>query len=118
MRLASFDVPFSTGVGDLSVVSLSGISGGLLANVNRWRSQINLDPISENQILEVSEVGESKMGAFRIFKMVNNLNNEKAIIAAVLPTGNKTFFIKLTVSQKGLIELESVFEKFCSSIGN
>jgi len=118
MRLASFDVPFSTGVGDLSVVSLSGISGGLLANVNRWRGQINLDPISENQILEVSETGESKMGAFRIFKMVNNLNKEKAIIAAVLPTGNKTFFIKLTVSQQGLFELESVFEKFCSSIGS
>ena len=118
MRLASFDVPFSSGVGDLSVVSLSGISGGLLANVNRWRGQINLDPISENQILEVSEVGESKMGAFRIFKMLNKLNKEKAIIAAVLPTGNKTFFIKLTVSQQGLFELESVFEKFCSSIGN
>ena len=76
MRLASFDVPFSSGVGDLSIVSLSGISGGLLANVNRWRGQINLDPISENQILEVSEVGESKMGAFRIFKMVNKLNKE------------------------------------------
>ena len=118
MRLASFDVPFSTGVGDLSIVSLSGISGGLLANVNRWRSQINLNPISENQILEVSKVGESKMGAFRIFKMVNNLNKEKAIIAAVLPTGSKTFFIKLTVSQQGLRELESVFEKFCSSIGS
>ena len=102
----------------LSVVSLSGISGGLLANVNRWRGQINLDPISENQILEFSESGESKMGAFRIFKMVNNLNKEKAIIAAVLPTGNKTFFIKLTVSQQGLRELESVFEKFCSSIGS
>ena len=51
-------------------------------------------------------------------KMVNNLNKEKAIIAAVLPTGNKTFFIKLTVSQQGLRELESVFEKFCSSIGS
>jgi|TARA_B110000967_G_C18704542_1_gene469539 hypothetical protein len=117
MRLASFDVPFSSGVGDLSIISLSGISGGLLANVNRWRAQINLDPISENEILDVSEVGESKMGAFRIFRMVNNSNNEKAILAAVLPTGEKTFFIKLTASQQGLIELESIFEKFCSSIG-
>jgi hypothetical protein len=57
------------------------------------------------------------MGAFRIFRMVNNSNNEKAILAAVLPTGEKTFFIKLTASQQGLIELESIFEKFCSSIG-
>ena len=117
MRLASFDVPFSNGVGDLSIVSLSGISGGLLANVNRWRAQINLEPISENEILSVSEAGESKMGAFRIFKMVNNSSEERAILAAVLPTGEKTFFIKLTASRQGLYELELVFEKFCSSIG-
>ena len=118
MRLASFDVPFSNGVGDLSIVSLSGSSGGLLANVNRWRGQVDLNPISESDILTVSTVGESKMGAFRIFRMINDSNTQSAIIAAVLPTGEKTFFIKLTASKDGIIELQTVFEKFCSSIGN
>ena len=118
MRLASFDVPFSKGVGDLSIVSLSGSSGGLLANVNRWRGQVDLGPISESDILTVSTVGESKMGAFRIFRMINDANPQNAIIASVLPTGDKTFFIKLTSSKKGILELQSVFEKFCSSIGN
>ena len=118
MRLASFDIPFSDGVGDLSIVSLGGGSGGLLANVNRWRGQVNLSPISESEILTVSTVGESKMGPFRIFKMINDVDTSNAIIAAVLPTGQKTFFIKLTTTKKGVIELQSVFEKFCASIGN
>ena len=118
MRLASFDAPFSNGVGDLSIVSLSGSSGGLLANVNRWRGQVDLNPISESDILTVSTVGESKMGAFRIFKMINDSNTQNAIIAAVLPTGEKTFFIKLTSTKDGILELQTVFEKFCSSIGN
>ena len=118
MRLASFDVPFSNGVGDLSIVSLSGSSGGLIANVNRWRGQVDLNPISESDILRVSTVGESKIGAFRIFKMINDSNTQNAIIAAVLPTEEKTFFIKLTSSKDGIIELQTVFEKFCSSIGN
>ena len=118
MRLASFDIPFSNGVGDLSIVSLSGSSGGLLANVNRWRGQVDLGPISESDILTVSTVGESKMGAFRIFRMINESNPQNAIIAAVLPTGDETFFIKLTSSKKGILELQTVFEKFCSSIGN
>ncbi len=118
MRLASFDIPFSNGVGDLSIVSLSGSSGGLLANVNRWRGQVNLNPISESDILKVSTVGESKMGAFRIFRMINDTNTQNAIIAAVLPTGEKTFFIKLTSTKDGILELQTVFEKFCSSIGN
>ena len=47
MRLASFDIPFSKGIGDLSVVSLGGASGGLTANVNRWRKQIGLDVMQE-----------------------------------------------------------------------
>lgn len=117
MRLASFDVPFSKGVGDLSIVSLSGSSGGLLANVNRWRGQVELEPISESDILTTSYVGESKMGPYRIFKMINEKKKEKAIIAAVLPTGEKTFFIKLTADIEGISELEFSFKNFCSSIG-
>ena len=117
MRLASFDVPFSRGVGDLSIVSLSGSSGGLLANVNRWRGQVELKPITESDILTTSSVGESKIGPYRVFKMINDNNNGKAIIAAVLPTGEKTFFIKLTTDIQGISELEPSFKKFCSSIG-
>ena len=117
MRLASFDVPFSNGVADLSIVSLGGESGGLLANVNRWRKQINLVPITENEILSSSIKGESKIGPFRVFKMINESNRNKAILAAVLPTTAKTFYIKLTASIAGVTELELVFQKFCSSIG-
>ena len=117
MRLASFDVPFSNGVADLSIVSLGGESGGLLANVNRWRKQINLVPITENEILSSSIKGESKVGPFRVFKMINESKQNKAILAAVLPTTGKTFYIKLTASIAGVTELELVFQKFCSSMG-
>ena len=117
MRLASFDVPYSKGVGDLSIVSLSGSSGGLLANVNRWRGQVELEPINETDILTISTVGESKMGPYRVFKMINENKKGKAIIAAVLPTGEKTFFIKLTTDVQGISEIEPSFKKFCSSIG-
>ena len=117
MRLASFDVPYSKGVGDLSVVSLSGASGGLVANVNRWRRQIDLDPVDEQEILASAVNGESRIGPFRLFRLVNDSNKEKAILAAVLPSGGKTFFIKLTASQQGISELRFSFMEFCSSIG-
>jgi|TARA_B100001996_G_scaffold210219_1_gene161309 hypothetical protein len=117
MRLASFNVPYSKGVGDLSIVSLSGESGGLVANVNRWRRQIDLDPIDEQEILASAVNGESRIGPFRLFRLVNDANKEKAILAAVLPIGSKTFFIKLTASQQGISELRFSFMEFCSSIG-
>ena len=117
MRLASFDVPYSNGVGDLSIVSLSGESGGLVANVNRWRRQIDLDTIDEQEILSSAVNGNSRIGPFWLFRLVNDSNKNKAILATVLPSGDKTFFIKLTASQKGISELRFAFLEFCSSIG-
>ncbi len=35
---------------ELSVSQLEGDAGGLLANVNRWRSQLNLPPLGENNL--------------------------------------------------------------------
>ena len=46
MRLASFAIPYSGGTGDLSVIKLGGDGGGLKSNVNRWRGQLNLEPMS------------------------------------------------------------------------
>ncbi len=117
MRLASFDVPFSKGVGDLSIVSLGGESGGLTANVNRWRKQIDLGPITESEIKTTSIVGQSKNGSFRLFRLINDSKQEKEILAAVLPIEGTTLFIKLTASQQGISELENTFTQFCSSIG-
>ena len=57
------------------------------------------------------------MGPYRVFKMINENKKGKAIIAAVLPTGEKTFFIKLTTDVQGVSELEFSFKNFCSSIG-
>ena len=50
MRIGSFDVPYSDGKGDLSVIKLGGTAGGLAPNINRWRSQLNLDSHSETEI--------------------------------------------------------------------
>jgi|TARA_B110000263_G_scaffold176770_1_gene154509 hypothetical protein len=116
MRLASFDTPFSKGVGDLSIVSLGGSSGGLVANVNRWRKQLRLDIMTETQIQDISVSGESKMGPFKFFRLVNDVQKDRAILAVVLPMDRETLFIKLTASLDGINELETVFTKFCSTI--
>ena len=55
MRLASFKAIAPNGKEtDISVVSLPGIAGGDLANVNRWRGQVQLEPIDEDYAGEIS----------------------------------------------------------------
>lgn len=54
MRYATFHVGGGDHSIELSVTQFPGKSGGLLANVNRWRGQLGLGKISEEELLEVT----------------------------------------------------------------
>ena len=116
MRIASFDVPFSTGMGDLSVMELGGDGGGLVANVNRWRGQIGLEPLEKNEIMAQAQRGENELGPYQIFQLTNDSSSDGAILAAIISMNNSTLYIKLTASNDGIEELEIDFKNFCSSI--
>ena len=56
MRLASFKtIGPNEKETDVSVVSLPGMAGGDLANVNRWRGQVKLPPIDEDALAQTAE---------------------------------------------------------------
>ena len=115
MRLASFDVPFSGGMGDLSVIQLGGTGGGFEANVNRWRRQLNLEPQSLSEIEK--EMIENK-GGMGLYNVIGIINEElgSAFLCAILPAGNQTLFVKLSANPKGVREIETDFISFCSSL--
>ena len=116
MRLASFEIPFSTGTGDLSIMELGGNGGGLEANVNRWRGQIDLNPLTKLEIETEAENGISDLGNYQLFLLINLEKKETAFLAAIFPLGNRTIFIKLTASAEGILEIEKDFKDFCSSM--
>jgi len=64
MRLASFSAPGKNGnTVDISVVPLPGMAGGDLNNVNRWRGQVGLAPITEEDLPKEGQavtVGDSQ----------------------------------------------------------
>jgi hypothetical protein len=115
MRLASFDVPYSDGMGDLSVIQLGGTGGGFEANVNRWRRQLNLEPQSLSEIEK--EMIENK-GGMGLYNVIGIINEElgSAFLCAILPAGNQTLFVKLSANPKGVREIETEFISFCSSL--
>ena len=115
MRLVSFDVPYSDGIGDLSVIQLGGTGGGFEANVNRWRRQLNLEPQSLSEIEK--EMIENK-GGLGLYNVIEIINEElgSAFLCAILPTGNQTLFVKLSTNPKAVREIETDFISFCSSL--
>ena len=116
MRLASFEIPYSTGSGDLSIMELGGDGGGLEANVNRWRGQIGLDPLTKIEIENEAENGVSELGTYQLFRLINLEKKESAFLTFIVPLKSSTLFIKLNASADGILELEEDFKIFCLSI--
>ena len=100
MRKASFVVEGADGAKvDISVTSFQGESGGLLANINRWRGQLGLEAVDAEHL---ESIIERRTLAGRDFVIVD-LANEQApadkrqrVIGAIVPAPGETWFFKMT----------------------
>ena len=115
MRLVSFSVPYSKGLGDLSVIKLSGTGGGLKSNINRWRSQLGLSPMGINEINHSIINIEGNLGQYSMIE-IRNEDDGLAFLCAILPLVDNTIFVKLSLSSIGIMDVKTDFINFCSSL--
>lgn len=97
MRKGSFTVPGDNGAdADLSITAFPGDVGGLLANVNRWRGQIDLPPIAETDLAGAITHVEQNGLVFVIVDFANpNASKSQRILGALVPYNGATWFFKL-----------------------
>lgn len=95
MRFATLNPP-GPGKVELSVVCLPGEAGGELANVNRWRGQIGLEPLDEKALSASRQNVKSKAGTVSVFDFTSQGQAQSRMITGSLTTkdGN-TWFLKL-----------------------
>src|SRR5260221_14469898 len=55
MRVASFEISKNGKSADVSVIPLGGAAGGAAANVTRWRGQVGLPPVTEDEAAKLAE---------------------------------------------------------------
>ena len=96
MRLASFSIPYSGGVGDLSVIQLGGRGGGIESNVNRWRQQLDLESQSLIEIENNISNRQGLLGEYSFLQIINQ-KIDRAFLCAVIPTKSHTIFVKLSI---------------------
>lgn len=113
---AAYTVPE---LGRLTVSKLGGDGGGLAANVNRWRGQVNMQELPEEKVTgqPMPVTGSSRE------MLLFNLNPDDApadaegIFAAVLPLDSETWYFKLTGPSAKLRESGGeVFMAFLSDV--
>ena len=118
MRLASFKAIAPNGKEtDVSVVSLPGMAGGDLANVNRWRGQVKLGPIDEDSLARSAEHIKANGHDFLVVDLVSEgpigeQNQKERILAAILDENDRSWFIKMTGEDQAVASQKSAFTDF------
>ena len=96
MRKGSFAVKDDGAEADLSITAFPGDTGGLLANINRWRGQIALPPLAADQLdahREHLDIGALHVDVVDFVGTANGTPTR--ILGAVVPHGGETWFFKL-----------------------
>jgi hypothetical protein len=107
MVFRSFSIGDNAGnSGAVTVSFFPGDVGGALANVNRWRAQMNLAPVADINLNGLTENIETLGGKGLLVDFDGT--GEKAgkrLLAAIVPHGDNTWFYKL-VGDKALVATE------------
>ena len=115
MRSASYLVPSESGSADLSVIYLNGDGGGIAANVNRWRKQLNLTELIEEEIIRYGKNYKGEIGLYTVYEIINPDNKESAFLCSIIPAKDFTIFVKLNTYSDNLNNLKTEFINFSSS---
>lgn len=100
MIMAAYTAKTKAGASaDITVSSFPGAVGGLLANVNRWRNQVQLAPIGESDLAkEVKTITLASGEAASVVDVTGtNARTSKTgrLYGLIVPRGGQTWFYKM-----------------------
>lgn len=114
MRVASFKAGTEDGKqADISVIPLSGEAGGDLSNVNRWRGQVRLSPVTEAELPQLAQAVEVAGQPAQLFNLAGS---NTTILAVALLREGTTWFFKMTGTPALVAEQKSAFVEFLKSV--
>lgn len=98
MRKATYVVPGVNGAaGELAVTAFPGDVGGELANLNRWRGQLALPPVTAAGLPDaVTRLTVNNLPVVLVELAGGAADNPQRLLGAMVPYAGSTWFFKLT----------------------
>ncbi len=114
IRVASFRVAGAGGKqADVSVIPLPGQAGSDLDNVNRWRGQVGLPPVTAEELPKLAQTVEIARQQAQLYEQAGPTNR---ILAAVLRRGGIAWFFKMTGDDALVAQQKPEFVEFLKSL--
>ncbi len=118
MRKGSYAIAGDGGAaGDLSILAFPGDTGGLFANVNRWRGQVGLGPIEVGQIEANTQNIEANGLKIVLVDVTGTASGvSTTLIGAIVPYNGQTWFFKLLGPAELVAKEKPAFREFLQTI--
>lgn len=104
---------------EITVSSLAGTGGGLLMNINRWRGQLGLAPISEGDLSKahsLMQVLGKNATLVELSGTDQKSGNPANLVVVIVPHAGQSWFFKMMGDVKTFDSHKPAFLKFVQSI--
>lgn len=116
MRAASFAIVEGGLKADVSVIPLAGGSGSVLDNVNRWRGQIGLPPVTADALAKEMQQLTVAGGPAYYVDLPGAGSPPQRILAVIVRRGDQTWFVKMLGAAELVQRQKAAFEAFVRSL--
>ena len=118
MRKGSYAIAGDSGaVADLSITAFPGDVGGDLANVNRWRGQIQLPPLAAGELAAATtHLDYNGLHLTYVDLTSTSATAPQRVLGAIVPHGEATWFFKVTGPAPLIAREQAAFADFLKTI--
>lgn len=115
MRVATFAAGRDEKRVEIAVTAFPGDVGGNLANLNRWRMQVGLPPVNEEQMKkDLTEVKTAGAGTALVADLTSE-DKARRLLGAIIPHKDRTFFVKALGPAEPVAAQKEAFVQFVKS---
>jgi hypothetical protein len=116
MRKGSYAIKGDGGEADMAITAFPGDVGGDLANLNRWRGQINLPPVSQAEFEAATQHLDRNGLHMTVADIVGAGANAQRILGAMVPYSGATWFFKLSGPDALVAKEKAAFMAFLDTV--
>lgn len=120
MRVGSFKIKGKDDKqADVSIIPLAGAAGGDVANVNRWRGQVGLEPASADEIKKLAqrvEVAGQPADLYELSGKNPGSGDPLGVLAAIARREGTAWFFKMTGDPGVIADQKPAFVDFLKAI--